>query len=172
MHLLFVVLNLVIESRNVKWAQSSAWVVAWSLIPLLVPLDFVQIYIEQIVYNYLIWGSTQFKDSTSNACLKFQAHYSYMHSHPLWGAATGTHFEAHLLIVVLVQVLLGIGPDGHIASLFPNSPQLAETRQWVVPISKSPKPPPRRISLTLPCINSAVHVSFQNSWQGQRSVTP
>ncbi|KAG0582417.1 hypothetical protein KC19_3G058100 [Ceratodon purpureus] len=57
-------------------------------------------------------------------------------------------------------VLLGIGPDGHIASLFPNTLQLAETRRWVVPITKSPKPPARRISLTLPCINAAAHVAF------------
>lgn len=57
-------------------------------------------------------------------------------------------------------VLLGLGPDGHIASLFPNALQLAETRRWVVPITKSPKPPARRISLTLPCINAAAHVAF------------
>jgi 6-phosphogluconolactonase len=58
-----------------------------------------------------------------------------------------------------MQILLGIGPDGHIASLFPNSAVMAENKRWVVPITKSPKPPPQRISLTVQCINSAAHVS-------------
>ncbi|CAK9253945.1 unnamed protein product [Sphagnum jensenii] len=57
-------------------------------------------------------------------------------------------------------ILLGIGPDGHIASLFPNSAVMAENKRWVVPITKSPKPPPQRISLTVQCINSAAHVMF------------
>lgn len=57
-------------------------------------------------------------------------------------------------------VLLGLGPDGHIASLFPNTLQLAETKKWVVAITKSPKPPQKRISLTLPVINAARHVAF------------
>lgn len=66
-------------------------------------------------------------------------------------------------VFVCVQVLLGIGPDGHVASLFPNSLQLAETKKWVVPITKSPKPPSRRISLSLPCINGAAHVRISST---------
>lgn len=57
-------------------------------------------------------------------------------------------------------ILLGVGADGHTASLFPNHPALNETRRWVVPVLDAPKPPPIRITMTLPVINHARHVCF------------
>lgn len=52
-------------------------------------------------------------------------------------------------------VVLGIGPDGHTASLFPGFPQLEEQERRVVPVTDSPKPPPRRLTLTFPVLQSA-----------------
>ncbi|MEV0423628.1 6-phosphogluconolactonase [Streptosporangium canum] len=54
-------------------------------------------------------------------------------------------------------MMLGMGPDGHVASLFPGMPALCETRP-VVAVHGSPKPPPTRISLTLPVIQGSREV--------------
>ncbi|GFZ20209.1 nitrilase-like protein 1 [Actinidia rufa] len=56
-------------------------------------------------------------------------------------------------------VLLGMGPNGHVASLFPNHSVLGENYKWVTFITESPKPPPERITFTLPVINSASNVA-------------
>ncbi len=55
-------------------------------------------------------------------------------------------------------VLLGVGPDAHVASLFPEQAGIREKTRTVVGVRNSPKPPPARISLTLPAINTAAEV--------------
>lgn len=64
-------------------------------------------------------------------------------------------------------VLLGMGPDGHVASLFPGHPQLRETSRRVVEVFDSPKPPPQRISLTFPALNHAHSVWLLVSGAGK-----
>ncbi len=51
-------------------------------------------------------------------------------------------------------LVLGLGPDGHTASLFPGSPAIAETERRVVAVT-APKPPPERMTITPPVIRSA-----------------
>ncbi|MGA8247296.1 MAG: 6-phosphogluconolactonase [Nocardioides sp.] len=57
-------------------------------------------------------------------------------------------------------LMLGVGPDGHIASLFPGHPQLDVDDRIAVAVTDSPKPPPERVSLTLPALNRADEVWF------------
>ena len=54
-------------------------------------------------------------------------------------------------------ILLGVGEDGHIASLFPGNPALLETTRAVAPVRHAPKPPPERVTLTLPVLHHARH---------------
>jgi 6-phosphogluconolactonase len=54
--------------------------------------------------------------------------------------------------------LLGMGPEGHINSLFPDTAAVLETTRMVVAVEDSPKPPPQRITLTLPAIQRSREV--------------
>ena len=82
--------------------------------------------------------------------------------------AAARAYEAELLTAigdppVLDLAWLGMGPDGHTASLFPGSPALSEGRRWVVanavdsPLTKGPT---TRITMTTRALNLARHVRF------------
>lgn len=64
-------------------------------------------------------------------------------------------------------ILLGMGPDGHVASLFPFHTALNVKSDWVTFIIDSPKPPPERITFTLPVINSASNVAMVVTGNGK-----
>ncbi|MEU6993655.1 6-phosphogluconolactonase [Streptomyces sp. NPDC046465] len=66
--------------------------------------------------------------------------------------------EDHGPVPTFDVLMLGVGPDTHVASLFPELPAVRETVRTVVGVHGAPKPPPTRISLTLPAIRSAREV--------------
>ncbi len=72
------------------------------------------------------------------------------------GPDEGAELYSHVVasLAPLDIVVLGVGEDGHTASLFPGHPGL-QAQGWTVGIRNSPKPPPERVSLTLHAIQSA-----------------
>lgn len=54
--------------------------------------------------------------------------------------------------------LLGMGGEGHVNSLFPHTPAVRERERLVVGVADSPKPPPRRVTLTLPAVRRSREV--------------
>jgi len=63
--------------------------------------------------------------------------------------------------------LLGVGEEGHTASIFPDSPAVHETERTVVAVHDCPKPPPVRVSLTLPAIRRASEVWLVTTGEGK-----
>ncbi|KAF2461714.1 hypothetical protein BDY21DRAFT_333027 [Lineolata rhizophorae] len=67
-------------------------------------------------------------------------------------------------------LLLGCGPDGHTCSLFPGSELLRESAAWVLPVEDSPKPPPRRVTLSLPVCTHGLRVAFVATGAGKKDI--
>ncbi len=65
-------------------------------------------------------------------------------------------------------LMLGVGPDGHVASLFPGHGAL-DVDAIAVGVTDSPKPPPERVTLTLPCLNRSRSVWFLVSGEAKAS---
>jgi 6-phosphogluconolactonase len=69
------------------------------------------------------------------------------------------------------MVLMGVGPDGHTASLFPNYPAVEETTRWVVGVPKANVEPfVPRVSLTLPVLASCREMLFEIAGSGKRAI--
>lgn len=75
-------------------------------------------------------------------------------------AEAATAYAALLPAEPFDVALLGVGPDGHIASLFPGFPQLHETDALTAAVFDSPKPPPIRVTLTYPALARSEAVWF------------
>jgi 6-phosphogluconolactonase len=68
-------------------------------------------------------------------------------------------------------VLLGVGPDGHIASLFPDYPAIEETQRWVVGVPKAHVAPfVPRVTLTLPALGSCREMLFELAGPDKREI--
>nr|XP_016443187.1 PREDICTED: probable 6-phosphogluconolactonase 4, chloroplastic [Nicotiana tabacum] len=67
-------------------------------------------------------------------------------------------------------MLLGMGPGGHVASLFPGHPLVHEKEKWVTFIKESPKPPPERITFTFPVINTSANIALVVAGAGKVDV--
>jgi len=84
------------------------------------------------------------------------------------GAAHDYEMQLHELQAPLDLVLLGMGDDGHTASLFPGTPALRENERWCVATGVAPlEPHVCRLTLTYPVLNAARHVLFLVTGKGK-----
>ena len=124
------------------------------------------------------WGDERFVPADSADRNELQARQALLdalpipagnvHGIPAEGQAPDEHAAAAAYAAELARfgdpvpeldvLLLGVGPDGHVASLFPGHATLHDEVRTVVGEPDSPKPPPRRVSLTYPAIRAAREV--------------
>jgi 6-phosphogluconolactonase len=78
----------------------------------------------------------------------------------LGAEAAAAEYDAELVGVTLDLVLLGLGPDGHAASLYPNQPTLDETERCAIAAAAKLEPFVDRVTMTLPVLCSAPEVLF------------
>ncbi|MEJ0010416.1 MAG: 6-phosphogluconolactonase [Alphaproteobacteria bacterium] len=89
--------------------------------------------------------------------------------------AAETEKRLAALPLPFAALVLGMGEDGHIASLFPNHPALADALDLSdprrsIPVHASPKPPPERISLTLSCLGQSLAAYLHITGAAKREV--
>ena len=102
--------------------------------------------------NYGMARETLLAGIDPGAVLRIPAELGAEEAAALYDAAVGR-------LQPLDLVLLGIGEDGHCASLFPGHPAIAAPG-WAVAVHDAPKPPPDRVSLTLGALRNARRVIF------------
>ena len=130
------------------------------------------------------WGDERFVDADDDDRNERQARQALLDQlrvdrdrvHPMPSADTGLDAEAaaaayaetlraatrpedHGVVPTFDVVMLGVGPDGHVASLFPERPALYDERA-VTAVRGSPKPPPTRVTMTMPTLQHGREVWF------------
>ena len=126
----------------------------------------------------LWWGDERWLPAGSEDRNEVQAHAAFItdvgvdpaHVHAMPASDAGlTLAEAALAYSETIRehgagsfdvLMLGVGPDGHVASLFPGHPAAVVRDAITVPVEESPKPPPERISLTFEAMERSDAVWF------------
>jgi 6-phosphogluconolactonase len=142
---------------------------ALSASPAVSAIDWQRIHLWWGDERYLPTGDLERNDTSAHQILIDHVAISRDHVHSISGPdrsespeMSAQHYEDALLAAgngVLPKfdvVLLGIGPDAHVASLFPEHPQTHDDR-FVVAVHNSPKPPATRVTLTFSALNNAQH---------------
>lgn len=126
---------------------------------------FSQLYIPPQNIHQIPTGN---RDPETGAAMYEKHLRDFFHTKPLL-ESSGTSAETTFPIFDLV--LLGMGADGHTASLFPESPLLAEKKKWVACVTeKTGSPPVPRITLTLPVFNAARNILFLVAGKKKRKI--
>lgn len=131
------------------------------------------------------WGDERFVEGTSPDRNELQAREAFLdvvgvdpskvHAVPSASEASTAEASAEQYAATMrtqgtddfTVLMLGVGPDAHIASLFPGHPALDVEDHIAVAVHDSPKPPPDRVSLTFAALNHADEVWFLASGDGK-----
>lgn len=148
--------NLVLTGGTLGNAISAALVTSWNYAP------------EMYSGLHIWWSDERFVASESDERNAFPLHGKLLNTNILVHEALANDsdasiddavadYELSLKGVIIDLNVLGLGPDGHVASLFPGIADLDDERQ-IFAITNSPKPPLARISFTMNFINQAREV--------------
>ena len=136
------------------------------------PLEWVRVQVYFGDERCLPIGDAQRNDSMARETLldKVAIPAANVHSIPaeLGAVVAATNYAATLGGEPLDLVLLGMGEDGHTASLFPGNPATASL-DAVVAVFGAPKPPPERVSLGMATLNAARHKLLLVAGAGKRA---
>lgn len=135
------------------------------------PLDWMRVQVYFGDERCLPIGDAQRNDSMARETLLDRVAIPPANVHGIPGelgaTAAATNYAVMLGSVPLDLALLGMGEDGHTASLFPGNPATA-SRGAVVAVFGAPKPPPERVSLGMATLNAARHKLFLVAGAGKR----
>lgn len=136
------------------------------------PLDWVRVQVYFGDERCLPIGDAQRNDSMARETLldRVAIPPANVHGIPaeLGATAAAASYAATLGLEPLDLTLLGMGEDGHTASLFPDNPATA-SHDAVVAVFGAPKPPPERVSLGMNTLNAARHKLFLVAGAGKRA---
>ncbi len=138
--------------------------------PLVDLVDWSRVHLWWGDERYLPTGDPERNDVQNRAALLDRLPLDPARVHPIAGPDRSADAEASAAAYaqelrthgggLFDLVLLGMGPDGHVASLFPHHPAQRTTEAVAVAVHDSPKPPPDRVSLTFECLDRAREVWF------------